>query len=110
MYACWAATLEQTDTVRIFALAVHIEEMLLVALSFAPQNEWIAARRFCQVYYGIFRVRHNLSPARISSLAADWVRGQRMSLLPLPQLFGLERCQLAFQITRHCVKVGCSKQ
>ena len=40
----------------------------------------------------------------------DWVRGQRMSLLPLPQLFGLERCQLAFQITRHCVKVGYSKQ
>ena len=38
----------------------------------------------------------------------DWVRGQRMSLMPLPQLFSLEKCQLAFHVTRQCVKVACN--
>ncbi len=33
----------------------------LWALACAPMREWRGARKFCQIYYDIFRVRHNLS-------------------------------------------------
>jgi hypothetical protein len=52
----------------------------LVALSVAPQTEWVAARRFCQVYYEIFDVKHNLSPDRVRRLVEDWSAGGRYIL------------------------------
>jgi hypothetical protein len=70
LYAAWTG----------YARSAAASLALMIALSVAPMNEWIAARKFCQVYYGIFRVRHNLSPRYISALCGDWVRGERYIL------------------------------
>lgn len=36
----------------------------------------------------------------------EWVRGERRHLAPLPQLFGLERLQLAFHVSKDGVRVA----
>lgn len=38
----------------------------------------------------------------------EWVRASRNALDPLPQLFGLERCQLAFHIKDDRIEVACN--
>ena len=45
---------------------------VLISLSFVPVTEWVAARRFCQVLYDIFPVRHNVSPQRAAEFVHRW--------------------------------------
>ncbi len=54
---------------------------VLVALAMLPAREWPGARRFCQLFYEIFHVRHNMDAARIERIAAASVeRGERYIL------------------------------
>jgi hypothetical protein len=54
---------------------------LLVAGACAPVRERASVRRFCQIFYEIFGVRHNLSDARIRVVVEDCVlRGDRFIL------------------------------
>lgn len=54
---------------------------LLVISMAVPAREWPAARRFCQIFYPIFNVRHNLTDARIRGVVEDCVvRGDRYIL------------------------------
>ena len=45
--------------------AIGITAALLLGTC-APMREWPAARRFMQIFYPIFGVRHNLSPDRVA--------------------------------------------
>ena len=54
---------------------------VLISLSFVPVTEWVAARRFCQVLYDIFPVRHNVSPQRAAEFVHRWkVKDERFIL------------------------------
>ena len=52
----------------------------LFALGCAPMREWIGARRFCQVYYETFGVRHNLHPDYVKVMVDEWANGTRYIL------------------------------
>jgi len=61
-------------------MTAALAALVFAFLSCAPQQERIGARRFFQVLYKIFNVRHTASPEEIEDMVKRWSEGQRFIL------------------------------
>jgi hypothetical protein len=67
-------------TIGYVRTAAALAMALIIGASW-PMREWPGARSFCQIFYEIFHVRHNLTDARIAKIVESSVEGGERYIL-----------------------------